>query len=131
MFNERKHRCTRGVVYVCEECEHVGTASRGDWTQQELWEIDRIRAQCQKQPGFELECSHTDEGDPWCIVYDRQRERIILHIARIDRCYVVVSPRQSKSARASSMADAVQTALRDLAHELPADASRQDSDRFG
>lgn len=104
---------------------------RGDWSQQELWEIDRIRAQCQKQPGFELECSHTDEGDPWCIVYDRQRERIILHIARIDRCYVVVSPRQSKSARASSMADAVETALRDLAHELPADASRQDSDRFG
>ena len=92
---------------------------RGDWTQQELWEIDRIRAQCQKQPGFELECSHTDEGDPWCIVYDRQRERIILHIARIDRCYVVVSPRQSKSARASSMADAVETALRDLLTNCP------------
>ena len=24
------------------------------------------------QLGFELECAHTDEGDPWCIVYDRR-----------------------------------------------------------
>ena len=61
----------------------------------------------------------------------RQRERIILHIARIDRCYVVGHCCHSKSARASSMADAVETALIGLAHELPADASLQDSDRFG
>ena len=45
---------------------------RGDWTHQELCEIDRIRAECAPHSNFELQCSHTDEGDPWCIVYDRE-----------------------------------------------------------
>ena len=45
--------------------------------------------------GFELECAHTDEGDPWCIVYDRERELVVLHIARIDSRYVM--PRASHS----------------------------------
>jgi hypothetical protein len=98
---------------------------RGDWTQQELGEIDRIRAVCEEHPGFaELECSHTDEGDPWCIVYVRNSGRIILHIARIDRCYVIVAPRQAMSSRSTSMTDAVEIALRQLAHELPAAGSQ-------
>jgi hypothetical protein len=64
---------------------------RGEWTSEELGEIDRIRAMCVKRSGLELECSHTNEGDPWCVVYDQTRGRILLHIARIDRCYIVVS----------------------------------------
>ena len=42
-----------------------------DWTNGELAEIERIREACAFRPHFEVECSHTDEGDPWCIVYDR------------------------------------------------------------
>ena len=91
---------------------------RGDWTGQELCEIDRVRAVCEKRSGLELECSHTDEGDPWCVVYDQTRGLILLHIARIDRCYVIVSPRQTKSARRASMAEAVEIALKVLAQVL-------------
>lgn len=91
---------------------------RGEWTNEELGEIDRIRAVCGNRSDLELECSHTDEGDPWCVVYDQTRGRIILHIARIDRCYIIVSPRQAKSARSTSIAQAVEAALTDLSQVL-------------
>jgi hypothetical protein len=92
--------------------------ARGHWSSQELCEIDRIRALCDQRSGLELECSHTDEGDPWCVVYDQTRGRIVLHIARIDRCYVIVSPRRGKLARSHSMAEAVEIALTELEHVL-------------
>jgi hypothetical protein len=92
--------------------------SRGEWTSEELGEIDRIRAICAKRGDLELECSHTDEGDPWCVVYDPTRGRIVLHIARIARCYIIVSPRQTKSTRSTSIAQAVETALTDLSQVL-------------
>jgi hypothetical protein len=93
---------------------------RGDWTQYELSELNRIRAVCAEHAGFaQWECGHTDEGDPWCIVYLRGHGRIILHIARIDRCYVIVAPRQSLSSRSTSMRDAIEFALRELVRELP------------
>ena len=57
----------------------------GRWTLDEERELDRIRAVCQFYPHIAVECADTDEGDPWCIVYDSVRRRILLHIARIDR----------------------------------------------
>ena len=87
---------------------------RGEWTSEELGEIDRIRAVCVKHGDLELECSHTDEGDPWCVVYDQTRGRIVLHIARIDRCYFIVTPPRTKCARATTMSQAVEIALQDL-----------------
>ncbi len=66
-----------------------------DWNDPEQREIERIRAACVDHPDLELEGSRTDEGDPWFIVYEPERERIILHLARIDRCYVLVLPRRS------------------------------------
>jgi hypothetical protein len=91
---------------------------RGEWTSEELGEIDRIRALCVKQGGLEFECSHTDEGDPWCVVYEQTRGRIVLHIARIGRCYFIVSPPRTKSARATTMSQAVEIALQDLEHVI-------------
>ena len=41
---------------------------------------------------WSLDCDHTDAGDPWCVIYDQQHHRIVLHIARIERRYVVVWP---------------------------------------
>jgi hypothetical protein len=31
---------------------------------------------------------------PWCVIYDQQHHRIVLQIARIERRYVVVWPRE-------------------------------------
>src|SRR4051794_33754073 len=90
------------------------TQRRGDWTEQELCEIDRIRARCSPHSSLELQCSHTDQGDPWCIVFDREREEIILHIARIDCRYVMARARQPKLFTTSSLSAAINAALDEL-----------------
>ena len=64
----------------------------GDWSRQEQCEIDRVRPACMEHPNLSLEFGLTDEADPWCIVYDLERERAIFHLARIDHCYIVVRP---------------------------------------
>lgn len=108
------------MVTMADRAPSPVAPRRGDWTQHELCELDRIRAACGARADFaEWECGHTDEGDPWCIVYVRGHGRIILHIARIDRCYVIAAPRQSLSSRSTSMTEAVEIALKQLAHEMP------------
>jgi hypothetical protein len=61
-----------------------------------------------------LTTPHSPVGDPWCIVYDQQHHRIILHVARIERQYVVVWPREQRSAKTAIMALAVDMALKGL-----------------
>ena len=90
------------------------TPRRGDWTQQELCELDRIRSECAPHSSFELQCSHTDEGDPWCIVWDREREFVVLHIARIDCRYVMARASHPKPLTVSSLSAAINTALDEL-----------------
>lgn len=82
-----------------------------DWTNDERAEIRRLEKVCDASEEWSLECSHTDAGDPWCVVYDRQLERIILHIARIDRQYVVVWPGQQRSEKTAIMAVAIDNAI--------------------
>ncbi len=86
----------------------------GDWTDAEMAEIDRLRAVCQRSQDWELECDHTDAGDPWCIIYDRDRARIVLHIARIDRSYVIVCPMRERSTRTLTLNKAIDIALDEL-----------------
>jgi hypothetical protein len=92
--------------------------SRGKWTVEEERELDRIRALCGLDSHIRVECGETDEGDPWCIVYDRDQRRILLHIARIDRCYFVVWPTQARSARSASLSCAVDLVEKGLIWEL-------------
>jgi len=61
-----------------------------------------------------LECSHTDTGDPWCVIYDQHEQGIIFHIARIDRQYVVIWPREQRSEKSAIMAVAIDIALEGL-----------------
>jgi hypothetical protein len=85
-----------------------------DWTESERAEIRRLEKVCDAFEHWTLECSHTDIGDPRCIIYDRQDDRIVLHIARIQRQYVVVWPREQRSAKTAIMALAVDMALERL-----------------
>src|SRR5580704_348810 len=68
-----------------------------EWTNEEETEIARLRAVCGDGQHWTLECSHTDEGDPWCVVFNQPHHRVVLHIARIDRRYVVVVPLKGSS----------------------------------
>ena len=77
-------------------------------------EIRRSKKVCDASEEWSLECSHTDAGDPWCVVYDRHQERIILHIARIDRQYVLVWPREQRSEKTSIMAVVIDLTLEGL-----------------
>ena len=89
-------------------------ADQGCWSDWELCEIDRIRAACEECAALDLEGGNSNEGDPWCIVYDRERKLVVLHIARSDRCYVVVGPCQARIHRTTYLTAAVETALREL-----------------
>ncbi len=86
----------------------------GHWNDAEIAEIDRLRAGCQRSQDLDLECDHTDADDPWCIIYDPDRNRIVLHIARIDRCYVTVCPMRQWSARTLTIGEAVDIGLEEL-----------------
>jgi hypothetical protein len=88
--------------------------SHRGWSQQELREINRIRAVSGNELQLELVFGESDEGDPWCIVCDH--EHVVLHIARIDRSYVIASPCRSGSRLQSaiSITDATELALRRL-----------------
>jgi hypothetical protein len=85
-----------------------------DWTDDEWAEIGRLEKVCNASKYWLLECSYTDAGDPWCIIYDHDQQGIILHIARIDRQYVVVWPREQRSAKSTIMAVAIDIALEGL-----------------
>src|SRR6516162_6786824 len=85
-----------------------------DWTDDERTQISRLEAVCRNTEHWELECLHTDEGDPWCVIYDRHQHRIVLHIARIDRRYVVVWPPRQRSMTTETMERAVEAAIIEL-----------------
>ena len=85
-----------------------------DWTDDEWAEIGRLEKVCNASKYWLLECSYTDAGDRWCIIYDLDQQSIILHIARIDRQYVVVWPREHRFTRTAIMAVAIDIALEGL-----------------
>jgi hypothetical protein len=88
------------------------------WTQREVCAINRVRAACEKYPQVEMVAGESDEGDPWWILCDREGERILLHIARIDRCYVIAWPCRCRLRRIASIIAATDLALSGLDREL-------------
>jgi hypothetical protein len=86
-----------------------------DWTDHERTQIERLESMCRDIDQWELECLHTDEGDPWCVVYDLREHRIVLHIARIERRYILAWPHRERSLNTGSMDAAIDVALTQLA----------------
>lgn len=86
----------------------------GGWSIPDRIQIERIRYLCEKCPKLEFDGGQTDEGDPWCIVYDREREQVVLHISRIDRRYVMVRPNYRQPLTTALLSAAINVALDDL-----------------
>jgi hypothetical protein len=84
---------------------------QGCWSVPERIQIERIRYLCERCQRLEFDGGQTDEGDPWFIVYDREREQVVLHIARIDRRYVMARASRSKPLTVASLSAAVDAAL--------------------
>jgi hypothetical protein len=74
----------------------------------------RIRYWCDKCPKLEFAGGQTDEADPWCIVYDRQREQVVLHVARIGRRYVMVLSSHPQPLTSALLSTAINVALDEL-----------------
>jgi hypothetical protein len=85
-----------------------------DWSNDERAYISRLEALCRSGGDWELEYSFTDAGDPWCVIYDRHEDRIVMHIARSDQRYVVMWPRCQRSKNTATMEAAVEIALAEL-----------------
>ena len=73
-----------------------------DWSESERAEIGRLEKVCDASEHWTLECSHTDVGDPWCIIYDQEHHRTVLHIARIVRSVPARTLERSETSAAFS-----------------------------
>jgi hypothetical protein len=105
-------------VAADRETSALAPSAGRDWTDAELVEIKRLKEACEAHGYKEPECDHTDAGDPWCIIHDRDRsgDSILLHIARINRRYVVVFPAKKMTPRwFSTIQRAIDFALREVA----------------
>ena len=71
---------------------------------------------CRSVGCLEVECQCTDEGEPWCVIYDRASDGVIVHLARIDRKYVIILPLQARSKTRATMAGIIEIALTEIAH---------------
>ena len=67
-------------------------AAKRDWSNQELAEFYRVEAALLRA-GLPIDADRgrTDEGDPWFIFINRETDDIVIHFARIDGLYIVVS----------------------------------------
>jgi hypothetical protein len=85
-----------------------------DWTDHERAEISRLESYCRDLGHWHLECTHTDVGDPFCVVHDQHSDVVVLHIARIDRRYVIDSPARESSVTVPTIEAAIDIAIAEL-----------------
>ena len=87
-----------------------GTWSNG--SNDEIAQIERLKRACRGIDRYwDVECGCSDEGDPWCAVYDWRRDRPIVHVARIDGSYVTVFPSGLGSSQNATLRAAMDAAL--------------------
>jgi hypothetical protein len=101
-------RVVRGLFVVPADRSQINFFPEAsvDWTSNEKLELERLR-DAYPSPQFEMECDSTEDGDPWCVVSDPTLDRVIVHIARIERSYVVIFPERNLSKRVAQLRTAV------------------------
>jgi hypothetical protein len=105
---------TSGFDLSCDYMQEMAPVPGTDWSSDERAYIRQLEARCRSGGDLELEYSFTDAGDPCCVVYDRHEHRIVMHIARSDRRYVVMWPQRRRSVNTATMEAAVEIALAEL-----------------
>jgi hypothetical protein len=86
--------------------------SKADWTNQEKFELQRLR-EAYAAPYYEMECSVSEDGDPWCVVSDKTLDRVVIHIARIGRIYMIVHPERGISSTVAQFKHAIDILIQD------------------
>lgn len=81
-----------------------------DWTDRERREISRLETVCAANQGWALGYGCAEAGDPWCIVHDQEGD-VVVHIARIDRRYLVAWAQGQQPAQFATLKAAVDLVL--------------------
>lgn len=102
-----------------------------DWTREELTEISRLKEACRTVDYYRLECSQTDEGDPWCSVCDDRDHTVTVHISRINRRYLVAFQPVDEPMWTTNLTMAVDYVLRQIFGENGARGHRSKAGRGG
>lgn len=98
----------------------------GDWTQKELAEFYRVEgALVASGVNIATDRGLTDEGEPWFVFYRQDNEEVIVHFARIDGEYVVVSNLSEGVARGRNFQTLVRQLLDSHPYVLPRPSARR------
>lgn len=98
----------------------------GDWTQKELAEFYRVEgALVGSGINIATDRGLTDEGEPWFVFYRQDNEEVIVHFARIDGEYVVVSYLNEAVARGHNFQTLVRQLLDSHPYVLPKPSARR------
>jgi len=94
-----------------------------DWSQQELAEFYRVESAL-LQGGLAVVTQRgvSDEGDPWFVFCRQDNDDVIVHFARIDHQYVVVSSAFSGTARGQDFQSLIRALLNAHPFMLPRNA---------
>ena len=90
--------------------EMIFNRSRAGWTDAEKLECRRLH-EAYPPPQYEIECSQSDNHDPWCIVHDLWHDQIVVHIERNGKRYTVAHYDRIKRDRIALMVTAVDFAI--------------------
>lgn len=77
-----------------------------DWTQRERADIKKLGLAVRNLLGCSLVFGRSDAGDPWCAFFGPD-EACILHLARIERKYVVADPQANRCVSSPTLAGAI------------------------
>ena len=98
----------------------------GDWTQKELAEFYRVEgALVASGVNIATDRGLTDEGEPWFVFFRQDNEEVIVHFARIDGQYVVVSNLSESVARGQNFQALVRQLLESHPYVLPRPSARR------
>ena len=91
-----------------------------DWTNNELAEFYRVEASLIRV-GVQVETGRgvTDEGHPWFVFCRADTGEVILHLARLDGSYLVVSPTFGSVARGPDFRSLVQRVIGSFQASIP------------
>jgi hypothetical protein len=97
-----------------------------DWSQQELAEFYRVEDALVKS-GVTISTDRgvTDEGEPWFVFYRQDNDEVIVHFARIDGQYVVVSNLTDGIVRGRNFQALIRELLESHPYVLPKTNSRR------
>ena len=100
--------------------------NEGDWSQQELAEFYRVEAALVNSGvAVTTDRGVTDEGDPWFVFCREDNDEVIVHFARINGEYVVVSNLTEGVVRGRNFNNLVRELLDSHPYVLPRPSSRR------